>query len=276
MTADDPSPSPESTSSSPSRAPASTTAFMPMADAKPSLVTTFDTLLKKPGSILHHVHHAEPGRVIAYLLLTTLVCLAAFGLMTGWFSGGEQLWAAPVKIVLGTFAAALICLPSLYIFACLSGYDVTAKSVVGVLTAVLCLSGLLLLGFTPVVWVFSQSIRSLVFMGFILLGFWIVAMSFGVSLLFRSARYLGAKRSGNLAIWVLVFFTVSLQMSTSLRPIVGQSGRFFPDEKKFFLEHWFDSLSESEVYHEHGGESVSESQSASDGPKGDGGNRGWD
>jgi hypothetical protein len=39
------------------------------------------------------------------------------------------------------------------------------------------------------------------------------------------------------------FVIVSLQMMTTLRPIVGTSRTFFPTEKKFFLAHWFESMS---------------------------------
>jgi hypothetical protein len=249
--------------------------FVPMADENPSMVTTFDTLLKKPGSLLHHLHHsASPKRVVVNLLITTVVCLGTFGLMVGTFSGGDQLWAAPVKIILGVFASALICLPSLYIFACLSGYDITAKSVVGVLAAVLCLTALLLLGFTPVVWVFSQSITSLPFMAVILLGFWIIALGVGLSLLFRSARFLGAQNSGHLTIWALVFVTVALQMSTTLRPIIGTSDDFFPKEKRFFLDHWLRSASDEEGVHYRGSASSGGENGSSS--KTSGSSRGWD
>ena len=268
-------PPPHTPPTNPQPKATATAQFVPMADGKPSLVTTFDTLLKKPASLLHHLHHsASPKGLIVNLFITTVVCLAAFGLMVGTFSGGDQLWAAPVKIILGMFASALICLPSLYIFACLSGYDITARSVVGVLAAVLCLTALLLLGFTPVVWVFSQSISSLPFMATMLLGFWIIAVGFGLSLLFRSARFLGARNSGHLTIWALVFITVALQMSTTLRPIIGRSDSFFPTEKRFFLDHWLRNASEEEGVYYRGSASGGEKE-ASTGKK-SGGSRGWD
>ena len=236
---------------------------------------TFDTLLKKPGSLLHHLHHStSPNGVVVNLLITTVVCLAAFGLMVGTFSGGDQLWAAPVKIILGVFASGLICLPSLYIFACLSGYDITARSVVGVLVAVLCLTALLLLGFTPVVWVFSQSITSLPFMATMVLAFWIIAVGFGLSLLFRSARFLGAHNTGHLTIWALVFVTVALQMSTTLRPIIGTADDFFPKEKRFFLEHWLNTAEDqADVYYRGSTSGGEKDASASSKPAN---SRGWD
>ncbi len=38
---------------------------------------------------------------------------------------------------------------------------------------------------------------------------------------------------------------VSLQMTTSLRPILGRSDHFITQEKKFFLEHWGDTAGTS-------------------------------
>ena len=55
------------------------------------------------------------------MLLITVVCSLVYGVVTGTFSGGTQLWAAPIKIAGGLLISAAICLPSLYIFTCLSG-----------------------------------------------------------------------------------------------------------------------------------------------------------
>ena len=48
---------------------------------------------------------------------------AGYGMVVGSFSGGSQMWIAPAKIAIGTILSILICLPSLYIFTCLSGID---------------------------------------------------------------------------------------------------------------------------------------------------------
>jgi len=39
---------------------------------------------------------------------------------------------------------------------------------------------------------------------------------------------------------------VVLQMTTALRPIVGRADTFIPEEKKFFLTHWFQCLEKSD------------------------------
>jgi hypothetical protein len=106
------------------------------------------------------------------------------------------------------------------------------------LFATICLTSLLLLGFTPVVWIFSQSTNSIAFMGALALAFWAVSIYFGLGVISKTADYLGLKRRTHLAVWMGIFVLVGLQMTTSLRPIVGKSEKFLTSEKKFFLQHW--------------------------------------
>ncbi|MEM7147605.1 MAG: hypothetical protein AAF591_21000 [Verrucomicrobiota bacterium] len=142
----------------------------PMGEAA-SFMPTVESMLKKPGRVLHTIREGKSLPLFWHLLVAAVGCLVVFGLVVGSFSFGEQMWAAPVKIVGGVLLSALICLPSLYIFSCLTGLDVRAKDVAMVLAAMLCLVGLLLVGFAPVVWIFSQSTTSVVFMGFLALVF---------------------------------------------------------------------------------------------------------
>lgn len=43
-------------------------------------------------------------------------------------------------------------------------------------------------------------------------------------------------------LWNLIFVLVCLQMTATLRPIIGTSDMFLPREKKFFIAHWIDSM----------------------------------
>lgn len=229
-------------------------AFEPMT-GEATLTHTFDTLLKKPGSLLFELNRGESGdprRLLGNLALTTVVCLAIFGLVLGFFSGGTQLWAAPLKVVAGVFTSALITLPSLYIFSALTGLDVNFRTVGGVMAAAICLISLLLVGLAPVAWIFAQSTDEIAFYGFLVLGFWIVGLWFGLGLIFRGARWLGVKRRFHLVVWAMIFVIVTLQMSTALRPIIGESEHFLPTEKRFFLAHWFDHLDGDGVYENSG------------------------
>jgi hypothetical protein len=164
--------------------------------------------------------------------------MAVYGLVLGTFSGGTQLWAAPLKAVLGLAVSALICLPSLYIFACLGGARVRLKEVIGLLAGLAALMSLLLVGFAPIAWVFGQSTESVVWMGFLHLAFWIVATAFAFRLFFAGFRALGESGGLGLKAWTLLFILVVLQMTTALRPFLGTSSSLLPVEKRFFLTHW--------------------------------------
>jgi hypothetical protein len=201
-----------------------------------------ETLLKHPGRIIHELHADRRRLLAAWFLLFALCGMAIYGVVVGSLSGGAQLWIAPVKLALGTLLAVLICLPSLYIFSCLAGNEFRLRAVAGVLAAAVCLSSLLLIGFAPVAWIFSQSTDSLPFLGTLHLLFWLIGLSFGLRLLGGMNRFRGENGGGRLKSWSLVFILVCLQMTTTLRPIIGHSDHFLPREKKFFLTHWLDSL----------------------------------
>ena len=175
------------------------------------------------------------------MLFVSVVCSLIYGVVAGTFSGGTQLWAAPVKIALGLMISALICLPSLYIFTCLGGSQARLVEVFGLLAGLLMLMTILLIGFAPVAWIFSQStdarldghaasdflvhrhlLRSAIF------GNRIFALERPVPCRFP---HLGGH-----------FMLVALQMTTALRPILGTAKTFLPVEKKFFVAHWGDCL----------------------------------
>ena len=205
-----------------------------------------EALLKKPGQVVYALSAGKSaGRVVAAILLVALAGLVAFGLAAGSFSGGVQWWAAPVKITVGTLFAALICLPSLYIFVSLSGANIRFGALAGLLAGTVALSALLLAGLTPVVWVFSQSTESLGFMGTLMVLAWLTALLAGLGFLRKGARWMGLTRGFHLHLWTLMFLVVTLQMSCALRPILGTSVDLLPKEKRFFLGHWAKVLGES-------------------------------
>jgi len=201
-------------------------------------------LLKKPLSIIHEINKGDKNPVIT-LLLITLVCLAVFGFVLGIFNSGQQLWIAPTKLIGGVLFSGLICLPSLYIFGCLGGMDAKIHHVAGLMLTFLAITSLLLVGFAPVVWLFSTSSNSLVFFGILSLFVWLVCLIFGLRIISRGARSMGGGQGGHLTVWVIIFMLVTLQMTTTLRPILGTSDKFINlEEKHFFLGYWFKVIAE--------------------------------
>src|SRR4051812_21458198 len=50
-------------------------------------------LLRHPGQVVYQLHQsAGASRVAAVLAVIALLCLAAYGVVVGGFSGGTQLW----------------------------------------------------------------------------------------------------------------------------------------------------------------------------------------
>ena len=137
----------------------------------------------------------------------------------------------------------MICLPSLYIFSALTGTSLGMKEIALGMAGSLALIAALLLGFTPVLWVFSQSTSSEAFFGFLVLVTWLIALFFGTGFLLKTLTQSGTTKTAPLRIWIGIFLLVTLQMSTTLRPLIGRSDTLFTSEKRFFLEHWNLSLS---------------------------------
>ncbi len=201
-----------------------------------------DALLKTPQTLYGHVQRNDLHAYLVKLFLIFAVCISAYGLIVGSFSGQMQWFAAPLKIFLGTCLAALLCFPSLYILSALSGADLRPAQLFGLLCSSLALLGILLSGFAPVAFIFTFSINTVSFMGSIHLLIWGISLYFCLGHLANGLATLGSGNKLMIKIWTMIFLITLLQMSTTLRPILGTSDTLLPTEKKFFLTHWLDSL----------------------------------
>ncbi|MGJ8677903.1 MAG: hypothetical protein ACSHX0_10330 [Akkermansiaceae bacterium] len=211
-------------------------------------------LLKKPLSIIYEINNSNGNKdlnqgrqksVSTTLLIITLISLSIFGVVLGMFSGGHQLWAAPLKLTAGVFFSALICLPSLYIFSSLGGMDAKVQHIVGIMLTVLAITSLLLVGFAPVIWLFSTSSNSTFFFGSLAIIVWLLSLVFGLRILTRASKSMGGSKTAHLRVWSIIFTLVTLQMTTTIRPIIGSSEHFFnTEEKSFFLAYWLKSASQ--------------------------------
>jgi len=216
-------------------------ADLPPLTERPGIRDLFEALLRRPAELARHDAAGGPAALRSFAAIA-LGSLLVFGFVLGTFAWKDQLWAAPVKLGGGLLFAGLICYPSLYIFSCLAGSRASATRLAAILGGMLALAGLLLLGFAPAVWIFTQGTRSFGFMGSLAIGSWLVALFFGFRFVRTALREHGATQRGPLTIWAVIFLLVTLQLTTSLRPILGTSDRFMTDEKKFFLEHWSETF----------------------------------
>jgi len=212
----------------------------------PGVAGAVEAMLRQPKRIVYHLRQPGAGGLIAAMLAVAALCSLVYGVVVGTFSGGDQLWIAPVKITVGLMFSALICLPSLYIFSCLSGSHARLVEVGGLLAGLLALLNVLLLGFAPVALVFSTSTGNLAAMGALHLLFGLIATCFGLRFLNAGVAQLSGRPAGS-RVWALIFLLVLLQMTTALRPIIGTADTMLPGlkEKKFFIAHWMDCLDPS-------------------------------
>ena len=207
----------------------------------PNMVGVIEAILREPRRVMFQLRRPGSGRLIAAMLAVSVACGLIYGLIAGTFSGGTQLWAAPIKVACGLLVSALICLPSLYIFSCLSGSQARLGEVSGLVAGLLLLMTILLIGFAPVAWVFSQSTESVAAMGALHLAFWCIATLFGLR--FLSAAFAHYRLSGDgLKVWIVIFLLVMLQMTAALRPIIGTADTVLPQQKQFFISHWVNCL----------------------------------
>jgi hypothetical protein len=201
-----------------------------------------EAILRQPRRVMYQLRQPGSGGLIVSMVVFAVACSLVYGLVVGTFSMGTQLWAAPVKIAGGLLFSALICLPSLYIFACLSGSQARLAEICGLVAGLLTLMTLLLIGFAPIAWLFSTSTESIIWMGALHLVFWFISTFFGLRFLEAGFSHSRARTNAGLNTWIVIFVLVVVQMTTALRPIVGTADTFLPKEKKFFLTHWGDCL----------------------------------
>ena len=211
----------------------------------PNLVSAIEAILRQPRRVILQIRQPGSGRLIGTMLFGVLICSLIYGAVIGSFSMGDQLWAAPVKLAGGLLITGVICLPSLYIFACISGSRAGFGEICGLVAGLMMLMTLLLVGFAPVAWLFSQSTASLAWMGTLHLAFWFIATCFGLRFLAQGFSHSQARSSAGLNTWIVIFMLVAVQMTTALRPLLGTSDSFLPTGKQFFLAHWSDCLKAS-------------------------------
>ena len=204
-----------------------------------------EAMLRYPRGIFFHLRQSDSSKLIVRLAVIALVGSLIYGGIVGSFSGGAQLWVAPAKISLGMIFTAFICLPSLYIFACLGGSRAQFHEVIGLLAGQLALTTLLLIGFAPVAWIFSRSTESAVGMGALHLLFWLVSVAFGARLLKTGFATFGIQTHAGIHVWLVIFLLVVMQMTAALRPLIGDSDTLLAKDKKFFLTYWFECMNEN-------------------------------
>jgi len=163
------------------------------------------------------------------------------GLFGGWETAVMSFIKAPI-IALSSLG---LCMPSLYVFGCVGGMPLKPSQAFALAGSLLAMIGIILLGLTPVTWLFAVSTHNLGFIVLLNTILWLFAASFGGRFLslFRHAPSL--HHTGGLKWWLVVFLVVSMQMATTLRPLLKMPSEGWREkDKKFFVVHFIECFEE--------------------------------
>ena len=215
-------------------------------DDEPVTGNLIERLLKAPRSVAAAILDgknlaAESGK----LLLTAVVCYAAFGFAIGLFGGWEVARITVLKAPLVALGSMLLCFPSLFVFTAVSGSPITLGRAFALGAACLAMTGLILVGLAPVAWLFAISTNSLPFVTIMSLLVWLISLPFATRFLNRAQDAGLLNRKTGLNLWFVVFIAVMLQMTTVMRPILAkpvEASSWREPAKMFFIKHFGEAM----------------------------------
>jgi len=201
-------------------------------------------LLKAPMRLIRRIDEDDSlPALTVQLFFWGLAFHAAYGFAMALFDSAGVAFVTAGKAPLIAFCSVLLCMPSLYVFSCVAGLPITITQSFALAGATLAMTGLLLLGLTPVTWLFSVSTDSLPFVVIINVLAWAVAVSFAFRFFGVLNRSGAKKKTGGLKWWLVIYVIVSLQMATTMRPLLSEAEQGWQmQQKKFFLAHFRDSI----------------------------------
>ena len=201
-------------------------------------------LLRAPGEVMGFADgRARYWRLAAFLALVTAVGCALFGFAVGSFVDLKVAALDAAKMVGIAAFSFVLCFPTLYVFATISGSKLSAArlAVLGlVCTATL---GSLLAALSPILWLFSVSTEKVAFI--VVLSCFLAALSlaFVVCPITAAAEKKIVANKAGLHLWLVVFAVVALQTVTLVRPLLAPIGTpRMPEGKCFFLMHFGESV----------------------------------
>jgi hypothetical protein len=164
------------------------------------------------------------------MLASSGVSMALYGLLLGSTHSVAQSLSSAIKLPLLFLATLLVCAPVLYIINILFGANLRLSQSIALVLAAICLTGVLLLSFAPIILLFILTVPdSYQFFKLLNVLFFTISGGAGVACLSRGLKIVSAGRAtSNLwlifCLWLGIYGFVGSQMAWTLRPFVG-----FPD-----------------------------------------------
>ena len=201
-------------------------------------------LLRVPGEVMGFAEgRANNWRLAAFLVLVTVTGCGLFGFAVGSFVDLKVAALDAAKMVGVAAFSFVLCFPTLYVFATISGSKLSAAriAVLGlVFTATL---GSLLAALSPILWLFSVSTEKAAFIVVLTCMFAALAVGFVARPISAAVEKGIVAKPVGLNVWLVVFVVVALQTITLVRPMLAPLGTpRTPDGKCFFLMHFGKSV----------------------------------
>ena len=200
-------------------------------------------LLRAPGEVMGFADgKARYWRLAAFLLLVTVVGCALFGFAVGSFVDLKVAALDTAKMVGVAAFSFVLCFPTLYVFATISGSKLSASRLAVLGLVCTATFGSLLAALSPILWLFSVSTEKAAFI--VVLSCLLAALALGfVTRPIAAAAEKGiVANMAGLHMWLVVFAVVALQTVTLVRPMLAPIGTpRTPSGKCFFLMHFVDS-----------------------------------
>lgn len=204
---------------------------------------TLTALLKTPGAVVKAIEAEDAlWQRTAYLVLWGLAFHSLYGFVMALFGGWEASLMTLMKAPAIALSAMILCLPSLYVFSSIGGSPISVPQCFAIVGSTLAMTGLMLLGMVPVTWLFSISTENVPFVVLLNTGIWLIAVIFARRFL-KLAMPGKTRKTWGLQWWLFVYIIVSLQMATTMRPLLLKpADGWWGTGKKFFLAHFIDSF----------------------------------
>ena len=202
------------------------------------------SLLGDTNRVVCQLRNARGIRPAALFLVMTICGCALFGAAIGAF-GGALLAAIDALKMVGVAAFAyLLCLPSLYMFACLLGSSLSFGRIATLGLSSLAIMGCVLAAMSPVLWLFAVSTASAKI--FVLLAMTLAATSLFMAMRLAKCALASGIVSSRVGIyvWFAIFTAVALQSLTLVRPILSQGDGKTPARKCIFVQHFVMTMME--------------------------------
>ena len=221
----------------------------PPVPAPPAPSGLVAALLKDPPSIARTIADRVRLPVAAlFWLVAGFAGLAVFGIAVGLFGGRTVAAMDALKMPLVGFCSLLLCLPSLYVFSCVTGMPLSLAQTLALGSACFAMMGLILVGLAPVAWLFAVSTSSFAFVVMLTFFLWLIAIGFTGRFVEKLRSAALFQRQAGLKLWFVILLLVTLQMTTCMRPMLAKPGArgWWTSEKQFFLSHFVHAVDADE------------------------------